>query len=411
MSRVAVAMSGGVDSSVAAAMLRAAGEDVVGITLQLWDYSGVNLASGRGRCCSPSDVADARAVAAALEIPHFVFDHSSEFRQQVVEPFLQVYAGGRTPSPCITCNRRVKFDLLWKLARSLGCETLATGHYARLDVDESSGRPLLRRAVDVSKDQSYFLYDVAAEALAGVRFPLGALSKQEVREVAAAHGLAVADKPESYDLCFIPDGDKNAFVERQGSGPASAPGAIVHLDGEVLGAHSGTHRFTIGQRRGLGLQATTDNSRSLYVVEIAADTTDGTRTVTVGPESALMSDGLIAARCNWLAIAPPTGELLAAARIRHRHSEVMSRISPVTTAAPVAASSAWSTRFRVDFDRPQRAIAPGQGIAFYYDDLLLGGGWIESAAPTPTAVKAEKTEYAPSATGAGSRSAPDVTGA
>ena len=212
-SRIAVAMSGGVDSSVAAALLAEAGHEVVGVTLQLWDYSEANLAAGKGRCCSPADIADARAVAAQLDFPHYVFDHTEHFRQQIVEPFLDEYTQGFTPSPCISCNRHVKFDLLWQMAEALGAERLATGHYARIESD--SGTPRIHQAVDRDKDQSYFLFDVPAAQLAHVAFPLGDLAKGEVREHARRLGLSVADKPESYELCFIPDGDKDRFVEQE----------------------------------------------------------------------------------------------------------------------------------------------------------------------------------------------------
>lgn len=356
MARIAVAMSGGVDSSVAAGLLHRQGHEVVGITLQLWDYSAVNLAAGAGRCCSPADIRDARAVAARLGFPHYVFDHGADFRREIVEPFLDGWSAGATPSPCIACNRRIKFDALWDLARALGAERLATGHYARIESD--SEVPRIRKGLDRDKDQSYFLFDVPTDRLRGVHFPLGDLNKEEVRTLARELDLGVADKPESYELCFIPDGDKDAFVERERGDAASRPGPIRDTAGRTLGEHAGTHRFTVGQRRGLGLS----DSRRLYVIGI-----DGhSGTVTVGPESELRADRLVAGDCNWLLAPRPEGPLRARARIRHRHREAWATIEPTAGDALVR------------FDEPQRAIAPGQGVAFYDEDLLLGGGWIRA---------------------------------
>ena len=381
MARVAVAMSGGVDSSTAAALLVEDGHEVVGLTLRLWDYSEENLASGRGRCCSPADIADARAVSAQLGVRHYVFDHGESFRETIVAPFVDDYLAGVTPSPCIRCNRHVKFDLLWKLARGLDADYLATGHYARLDGkapsvsvrspdpaaadsgNEQPGttaneRPQLRKAHDHDKDQSYFLFDVPAERLDGVIFPVGSFSKQGVRDEAQRLGVHVADKPESYELCFIPDGDKNRFVEGELPTLSNLGGPIRHVDGRTLGSHAGLHRVTIGQRRGLGISS----PEPLYVVDIEPDT----RTVVVGPESALEVAELTAGRCNWVSIDPPAAPIEAAARIRHRHAEVAATISPLGDG-----------RVHVRFASPQRAVTPGQGVAFYDSDLLLGGGWIE----------------------------------
>ena len=397
MGRVAVAMSGGVDSSTAAALLAEAGHEVVGLTLRLWDYGAENRASGRGRCCSPADIADARAVSDRLGVPHYVFDHAAGFRNHVVDPFVQGYGEGTTPSPCIRCNRLVKFDLLARLARGLGADWLATGHYARLGdpglgafgpgardrgapgcddpgldgprpdgsrhftsghAASTVGRPQLRKARDADKDQSYFLFDVPAERFAGVMFPLGGMAKYEVRRAARRLDVGVADKPESYELCFIPDGDKDLFVEKRLPDGAPTGGPIRHLDGRLLGYHGGLHRFTVGQRRGLGIS----QQEPLFVIELDA----ATNTVVVGPDGALDADHLLARLCNWVSIEPPREPLRAAARIRHRHREVGALITPLG-----------EHRVRVDFDRPQRAVTPGQGVAFYDGDLLLGGGWIE----------------------------------
>jgi tRNA-specific 2-thiouridylase len=356
--RIAVAMSGGVDSSAAAALLVEQGHDVVGITLQLWDYSETNLAAGKGRCCSPADIADARTVAAQLEIPHYVFDHTAHFREQIVEPFLDEYTRGRTPSPCISCNRHVKFDLLWRMAEALGAETLATGHYAR--TEPGTDRPQIRQGLDVDKDQSYFLFDVPADLLANARFPLGDLDKEQVRQHANRLGLVVADKPESYELCFIPDGDKDAFIANERPDQAGAPVILADVDGATLAAAEGVHRFTVGQRRGLGVEA----ADKLYVLSVAGDS----GTITVGSEDKLYSAGLTASECNWLAIAAPQKELRVQAQIRHRHAHADATIRPLGEGA-----------YEVDFDVAQRAIAPGQGVAFYDDGLLLGGGWIAAA--------------------------------
>ena len=364
MSRVAVAMSGGVDSSAAAALLVDGGHDVVGVTLQLWDHGDRNEAAGRGRCCSPADVADAREVAARLGVRHYVFDHGARFRREIVEPFVGAYRSGLTPSPCIACNRRVKFDLLRETSRALGAETLATGHYARLE--HVRGRPHLRKGRDSKKDQSYFLFDVPAAAFDGVRFPLGDLTKSDARAIATAHGLPVAHKADSYELCFIPDGDKNAFVQAWPG--ESRPGEIVDLDGRPLGRHDGMHRFTVGQRRGLGIGGSAAGDERLYVVSLDADDAR----VVVGRAADLRGSGLVARDCNWLAISEPRSPFRAAARIRHRHAEAAATITPLPEG-----------RSRVDFDADQRAVAPGQGVAFYDGDLLLGGGWIERPNPEP----------------------------
>ncbi|HJO02621.1 MAG TPA: tRNA 2-thiouridine(34) synthase MnmA, partial [Acidobacteriota bacterium] len=336
-------------------LLRQEGHEVVGLTLQLWDYGAFNTERGLGRCCSPADIADARAVAAQLDFPHYVFDHTSAFQAEIVEPFLDAYAAGDTPSPCIRCNRKVKFGLLRRLASSLGAESLATGHYARLS--EQAGRPVLRKGVDAEKDQSYFLFDVPAAQLRDVRFPIGALSKHQVREEARRLDLRVADKAESYELCFIPDGDKNAFVERYRPAACEERIAIRDVSGRSLGHTNGLHRFTVGQRRGLGV----NGGDRLYVLNVDADAAS----VTVGPPEGLESTTLLAEHCNWLAIDAPQSPLRVRARIRHRHREAEAIVVPMRQGC-----------YEVRFSEPQRAVTPGQGVAFYDGDVLLGGGWI-----------------------------------
>ncbi|NKB87868.1 MAG: tRNA 2-thiouridine(34) synthase MnmA [Acidobacteria bacterium] len=358
--RIAVAMSGGVDSSVAAALLAEAGHDVVGVTLQLWDYSEANLAEGKGRCCSPADIADARAVAAQVDFPHYVFDHTEHFREQIVEPFLDDYTAGLTPSPCISCNRHVKFDLLWRMAEALGATRLATGHYVR--IEDTDDRPRIHRAVDKDKDQSYFLFDVPRAQLGHVMFPLGHLDKNEVRDHARRLGLTVADKPESFELCFIPDGDKDEFINRERPQEAGRPVSISGTDGERMGTASGLHRYTIGQRKGLGVSS----SQRLYVLDVAPETD----TIVVGAEDGLYSSSLTAVRCNWVAIEAPTESLRVQAKIRHRHTPAEATLQPNSDGT-----------YDVRFDDEQRAVTPGQGVAFYDHGLLLGGGWIARATP------------------------------
>jgi tRNA-specific 2-thiouridylase len=355
MSRVAVAMSGGVDSSVAALLLRDAGEPVVGLSMQLYDRTRDGRPS-YGRCCSPRDLQDARAVADRLGIPFYVLNMEEEFRHDVIRDFLAEYRDGRTPVPCVRCNSGPKFRHLAARALALGAERIATGHYARTERDGATGRRLLRKAHDIAKDQSYFLFDLTQEQLERAIFPLGFLDKEAVRALAAAHALPNAAKPESQDICFVPDGDYRDFLRREGEG-AGDPGDIVDTEGRILGRHAGLAGYTVGQRKGLGVSS----SRPLYV--LALDPV--LNRLIVGYESEQYRTGLIADRANWVSIPEPGGALEATARIRSSHRGAAARVEPLQDG-----------RFRVMFHEPQRAIAPGQAVVLYDGDLLLGGGFI-----------------------------------
>jgi tRNA-specific 2-thiouridylase len=348
--RVVVAMSGGVDSAVAAARCVEAGYDVVGISLRL-------ARNGAGSCCSLDDFHDARAVADRLGFPHYVFDMTDEFDAHVVQPFVAEYLAGRTPNPCARCNQHVKFDLLWRRARELGAVRLATGHYARIATHPDTGRPVLRAAADLDKDQSYFLFTLGERELARTLFPIGDLTKAAVRAEARALGLPVAEKPESMEVCFVSSAGAAAFVEAQSPPAALRPGSIVDERGTVLGRHTGVHRFTIGQRRGLGLA---DGGAPRYVR--ALDAATGTVTVGAAPDG---TRGLTARDVSWSSGTPPAPGSTLAVRIRHRHALVPSRVEPTGDDAA-----------RVVFDRPGPAVTPGQAAVFYHHDLVLGGGWI-----------------------------------
>jgi tRNA-specific 2-thiouridylase len=355
--RVVLAMSGGVDSSTAAYLLRRQGYEVIGLFMRTGVYSDDDgRADHKKGCCSAVDAGDARRVADRLDIPFYALDFESEFNR-IIDYFADEYLSGRTPNPCVVCNNWLKFGQLWSYGQQLQADFIATGHYARL-IRTAAG-PELHRAADLDKDQSYVLYGLRREVLPHLLFPIGGYRKDEVRALAREAGLAVADKPDSVEICFVPGGDHVSLI-RQRRPQHAAAGHIVDTSGKVLAAHDGIEQFTIGQRKGLGFAA----GERRYVLKIVP----GDNEVVVGPREELLASGLEASGVNWLLDAPPPGELACQAKIRYRH-----------TAAPARVTALPDGRAKVEFDTPQSAITPGQAVVFYDDSRVLGGGWIETA--------------------------------
>ncbi|MDR3701887.1 MAG: tRNA 2-thiouridine(34) synthase MnmA [Candidatus Sulfopaludibacter sp.] len=363
---IAVAMSGGVDSSTVAALLVRQGHAVVGLTMQLWNQRRLpELAAGdaTGRCCSLDDVYDARRVAEQVGIPYYVVNFEQQFEEHVVKPFVSEYLAGRTPIPCTLCNNYIKFDRFLEMADSVGAHQIATGHYARIRYDQPSGRYQLLRAVDGAKDQTYFLCGLTQAQLARTLFPLGELNKPEVRELAKSMDLAVASKGDSQEICFVPNGDyaafMSAYLKETGVPEQLTRGEIVTTDGRTLGEHGGVHRFTVGQRKGLGIAT----GEPLYVIA----TDPASQRVVVGGNQDLLRGRFFAGDVNWISIAGVSAPRPAQVKIRNKHTPAPATLYPTSDA----------TRVEVVFAEPQRAVTPGQGAVFFEGDLVLGGGWIE----------------------------------
>lgn len=360
---IAVAMSGGVDSSVVAGMLRAQGENVVGMTMQLWNQRRLpelQTEHATGRCCSLDDVYDARGVAQLLGIPYYVVNFEDRFEQQVVKPFVSEYLAGRTPIPCTLCNNFIKFDQFLDMAAGVGAERIATGHYAQIRHNAETGRWEMLRGVDHTKDQTYFLFGLTQEQLSRTLFPLGGMVKTDVRALAAELKIPIASKPDSQEICFVPNGDYAGFIDayfkEQGLTREDTAGELVTPEGKVVGEHAGVHRFTVGQRRGLGVAA----GEPLYV--ISTDTS--TKRVTLGRNEELLRPSMLVRDINWISIAEPSEPVRAEVKIRNKHQAAPATLTPAGDGVEVT------------FDEPQRAVTPGQAAVFYRGDLVLGGGWI-----------------------------------
>ena len=351
--KILIAMSGGVDSSVAAKLLCDAGNECIGCTMKLFDNCDAGLSRSR-TCCSLDDIEDARSVAFSLGMRYYVFNFKDDFREKVIKKFASAYLAGQTPNPCIGCNRYMKFDKLYERARLLGCDKIATGHYARIEFDGE--KYMLKKARDESKDQSYVLYMLTHEQLAHTLFPLGELIKSETRAIAEASKLTNAQKPDSQDICFVPDGDYAAAIERL-TGKTSAPGNFIDTDGNVLGTHRGITHYTIGQHRGLGLAL----PERRYGCKIDA----GSGTVTLGSGTELYSREVLVRDFNWISGEAPSGPIRCSAKIRYRQPEQAANVEPLS-----------ENEALIRFDTPQSAVTPGQSAVLYDDDTVLGGGII-----------------------------------
>ncbi len=371
-----IAMSGGVDSSVAALLTKEAGFECIGCTMKLYDNEDAGISRGH-TCCSLDDVEDARSVAFSLDMPYYVFNFRDDFKEKIIDKFVDSYIHGITPNPCIDCNRYMKFDRLYERAKVLGCDYIVTGHYAR--IEEQDGRFVLLKASDPSKDQSYVLYQLTQEQLAHTMFPLGGMDKTETRRIADSHGFINADKPDSQDICFVPDGDYARVVEMY-THAGSEPGDFIGTDGELIGRHKGIIHYTIGQRKGLGIAS----SEPYYVCRICPEN----NTVVLGRHGDLMSTSALVKDVNWICGTEPVGPVRCNVKIRYRHKEQPAVVTPVSAGELAACGadarpgqyydSADATGYavRVEFDEPQRAITPGQAAVFYDGDIVLGGGVI-----------------------------------
>ena len=363
-SKVIVAMSGGVDSSIAALLLHRQGYDVVGVTMRLWSVERDDVPASQKRCCSVEDVEDARRVCHEIGVPHYFLNFEKEFQRHVIDYFVQEYDRGRTPHPCLACNDKIKFDFLLRRATFLEADYIATGHYGRISTD-ADGQRVLHKGFDGSKDQSYVLFTLGQHELRRLLLPVGEYRKDTIRELAEEAGLTVANKPDSQEICFIPDDNYRKFVSDR---VRPRPGNLVSLQGDVLGTHPGIQFFTSGQRRGLGLQGST--SRPMYVTRINADSNE----VVLGSREDLLSSTLWASRVNYVSGIVPDGPVRVEAKIRYKAE------TSLATVVPLSADSA-----QVEFDEPQRAVTPGQAVVFYDGDRILGGGYIEIEAPVAAA--------------------------